>query len=142
MSKPNPIDDSFDAFWDEQTGGLRTTVIQGVEVVVPNDLPQGFAARFAQLKDSGKDDDAAELIGMLYGEEAVKKWMEPPQIGTRKLMTALLWGMAQASGEDITFAEAYERLKNQLSGKAQATAPNRAARRTAQKKPSGATGGR
>lgn len=141
MSKPSPIDDSFDAFWEEQHGGLRTTVIQGVEVVVPTDLPQGFAHRFNQLKDSGKDDDAAELVGMLYGEEAAKKWMEPPQIGTRKLMTALLWGMAQASGEDITFAEAYERLRQQLAGKAK-PAPNRAARRTAQRKPSGATGGR
>ncbi|GGW41372.1 hypothetical protein [Streptomyces xantholiticus] len=141
MTKPSPIEDSFDAFWEEQTGGLRTTVINGVEVAVPNDLPQGFAQRFDRLKDSDKAEDAAELVAMLYGDEAAKKWMEPPQIGTRKLMTALLWGMAQASGEDITFAEAYQRLQDHLTGKAK-TPPNRAARRTAQRKPSGATGGR
>ncbi|WP_151480622.1 hypothetical protein [Streptomyces albicerus] len=138
-ARKHPIDDSFDAFWDEQHGGHRTTVVKGVTVVVPNDLPVGFGERYAALSDSSSDEDVAELIAMLFGEEAAEKWLAPPKIGTRQLMTVLLWGMAQASGDDITFAEALERVTKELKGKAQS--PNRAARRAVSKKPSASTGG-
>ncbi|MCM2394363.1 hypothetical protein [Streptomyces albipurpureus] len=134
-----PIEESFDAFWEELTGGSRTTVIEGVTVPVPVDLPLGFGERFTALQASESDEDAAELVALLFGQAAADQWLAPPKIGTRKLMTVLLWGMAQAAGEDLSFAEAYERLRTQAgTGKA----PNRQARRAAQKKPSAGTGGR
>lgn len=132
-----PAPESLDAFWDEVHGGRRTTVIEGVEVVVPTDLPMGFERRFNELSDSSSDDDVGELIGMIFGEAVAEQWLAPPRIGSRKLMTALMWGMAQAMGEDIGFAEAYKRVQ----GKGRRP-PNRAARRAAQKKPSAGTGTR
>lgn len=137
---PSTEPDSFDAFWDEVHGGRRTTLIEGVQVSVPTDLPLGFQERYRELANSSSDDDAVELIEMLFGADAAKQWMAPPKIGQRKLMTVLLWGMAQALGEDVDFAEAYRRVQaGAVEGKAPA---NRASKRAAQRKPSGSSGGR
>lgn len=137
MTAVTPAPESFDAFWNEIHGGHRTTTVEGVEVTVPTDVPMGFERRFAELSESSSDDDVAELVTLLFGEDAAAQWLAPPAIGFRKLLTILMWGMAQSLGEDITFREAYDRVQ----GKAR-TGPNRAARRAASKKPSGTTGGR
>lgn len=135
-------DQSFDDFWDEVHGGRRTTVVMGVEVAVPNDVPFGFSERFEALKDSTSEDDAAELIALIFGDEAADAWMAPPRIGLRKLLTILAWGMAQASGQDITFAEAYKGVTEGLTAEGKApTGKNRAARRAAPKPRSAAGGG-
>lgn len=130
---------SFDAFWDEVHGGRRTTTVCGVEIVVPNDLPFGFSERFNSLQESESDEDAAQLIALLFGDDAAKTWMSPPGIGTRKLFTILTWGMAQALGENLSFAEAHERITQRMTSKGKApSGQNRAARR----KQSATTGGR
>ncbi|NUK07461.1 hypothetical protein HRW18_05415 [Streptomyces lunaelactis] len=137
-TKGNP-EKSFDDFWDEVHGGRRTTVVAGVEVAVPNDLPFGFSERFEALKDSESEDDAVELITLIFGQDAAEAWMAPPTIGTRKLFTILGWGMAHASGEDISFAEAHARVTESLTAEGKApSGQNRAARR----QQSAGTGGR
>lgn len=129
---------SFDDFWDEVHGGRRTTVVAGVEVAVPNDLPFGFSERFEALKDSESEADAGELISLIFGEDAAAQWMAPPTIGTRKLFTILGWGMAHASGEDISFAEAHKRVTESLTAEGKApSGQNRAARRSQSKSTGG-----
>ncbi|MEU9606150.1 hypothetical protein [Streptomyces sp. NPDC048057] len=132
---------SFDAWWTE-VHGARTTEVCGLTVKVPSDLPYGFNKRFEELQDSDSDEDAAELVALLFGEEAASAWLDgPDRIGTRQLFTILGWGMAQAQGEDVSYQEAYDAVMEQVVGKA--PEPNRAERRAAaQKRPSRSTGGR
>ncbi|MFI1942062.1 hypothetical protein ACH44C_33630 [Streptomyces purpureus] len=127
---------SWEDFKREQFGG-RTEEICGVTVRVPTDVPYGFDERLQELSDSSAPEDVAELIGALFGPGALDQWVENG-IGQMELMTVLTWGMAQASGQDLTFSEAYEALTSDDPGKALVPAPNRAARRAS----SASTGGR
>jgi hypothetical protein len=129
--------ESFDAFWAE-VRGRKTTTICGVTVAVPNDIPFGFNERFEALKDSERQEDASELVAMFFGDGLMEQW-EKAGIGYFQLLTILTWGMAQATGQDMSFAEAYEAVTSaDIGGKAPA---NRAERRAAPKKRSAAGGG-
>ncbi|MFD5266757.1 hypothetical protein [Streptomyces sp. NPDC058335] len=128
---------SWDEFWAQASGGRRE-VIRGVEVTVPTDIPLAMEARINDLQESESEEDFAELITLLFGIDALKSWRENG-MGLLELQTVLAWGIAQANGKELTFAEAFELVKQQDdAGKA----PNRAARRAASKSPSKSTGGR
>lgn len=135
------LEQSFDEFWDEVHGGRRTTVVMGVEVAVPNDVPFGFNERFEALKDSSSEDDAAELIALIFGDDAAEQWMAPPRIGLRKLLTILAWGMGQSAGQDISFAEAYKGVNESLSAEGKAPSGVNRQNRRASKPRSTSTGG-
>lgn len=123
--------ETWDAFWAEATGG-RTEVIRGVEVQVPTDMPMVMEKRVEELSDSDREEDLAELISLLFGDDVLSAWVEAG-MGARELQTVLTWGMAHASGRDLSFAEALDLVRNgggegkQVGPKG----PNRATRRAA-----------
>ncbi len=128
--------DDFDAFWAE-VRGRRTTTVCGVEVPVPTDVPYGFQERLDQLGESDRQEDAEELVAMLFGDGVMEQW-KAAGIGYVQLLTIITWGMAQGTGEPMSFAEAYKAV---LARDQEGKAPNRAARRAASKPRSASTGG-
>lgn len=140
--KTNPDHESWDAFWQEASGG-RTEVIRGVEVQVPTDMPLAMEKRIEELSDSEAEEDLAELIAMLFGADVLDAWVDAG-MGVLEFQTVLTWGMAQAGGRDLSFREALELVRSG-GGEGKQVAPkgpNRAARRSAPAKRSAAGGGR
>jgi hypothetical protein len=128
---------SWDEFWAE-VAPSRTEVIRGIEVQVPTDMPLAVEKRIGELRESEAEEDIGELLQLLFGV-GLDEWREAG-MGLRELQTVLTWGIAQASGRDMSFAEAYE-LVSAGDGEGKPLAPkgpNRAARRA----PSKSTGGR
>lgn len=133
--------DSFDAFWEQQGKSGRTTVIRGVTVPVPADLPLAFELRADELKESEAEQDIRELLSLLFGGDHFDEWRSKG-MGLLELKTVLAWGAAQGSGRDISFAEALEAV---TAAEGEGKAPsgqNRAARRAAPKQRSASSGGR
>nr|WSX48894.1 hypothetical protein OG409_07990 [Streptomyces sp. NBC_00974] len=131
--------DSFDAYWAEVSGS-RTETIRGITVRVPVDVPMVLEQRMSDLQDSEREEDIAELVALLFdvGPDTLSAW-KTNGMGLTEFQVALAWGLAHASGSPVTFAEAHDMVrKAEAEGKAQATAPNRAARRAS----SASTGGR
>jgi hypothetical protein len=121
----------------------ETVDVEGVQVPVPADLPFGFQHRAEQLSASSSEEDVAELITMLFGPDIFEQLVEAG-LGAIGFLTLLMWGMAQGSGRDMSFGEAYEIVASDDPGKAVAKAipANRAARRAASKPRSTSTGAR
>lgn len=133
--------DSFDAFWAAAAKSSRTTVIRGVTVPVPADLPLSFELRAQELQESTAEADIREMLSLLFGEDHFDTW-RAAGIGLLELQTVLAWGAAQGSGRDVTFAEALEAVKAKDGEGKAPSGQNRAARRAAPKKQSASTGGR
>lgn len=121
----------------------ETVDVEGVPVPVPADLPFGFQHRAEQLSSSSSEDDVAELVTMLFGPDVFGRLVEAG-LGAMGFLTLLMWGMAQGSGKDLSFSEAYEIVTSDDPGKAvtRAMPQNRAGRRAASKSPSKSTGTR
>lgn len=122
--------------------GSRTETIAGVTVRVPTDMPLGLqdrATALGDLDESARVEEFQELVDTLFGPDVFDQWVEAG-MGQVELLTALTWGMAQASGRDMSFSEAYELVTSDDPGKALAQ-PNRASRRAASKPRSASTGG-
>jgi hypothetical protein len=136
--------ETWDAFWSEVSSG-RTEVIRGIEVRVPTDMPLVMERRIDELRESEAEEDVAELVALLFGEDILDAWIDAG-MGSLEFQTVLTWGMAQAGGQDISFADALDLVRNgggegkQVGPKG----PNRAARRAtgAPAKRSAAGGGR
>ncbi|MGW6458030.1 hypothetical protein ACWF94_19310 [Streptomyces sp. NPDC055078] len=145
MTAPKPKRAAHQS-WDDftrETFGNRTEEIYGVTVPVPADMPFGFSERAEALRDldeSSRLEEFADLVDILFGDGVFEQWAAGG-MGQLQLMTVLTWGMAQASGREMTFSEAYEVVTSDDPGKAMAQ-PNRAARRAASKPRSASTGGR
>lgn len=137
-ARKTPTTQSWDDFWSEAAGGRRET-IRGVEVTVPTDIPLALERRISELQESESEEDFAELIALLFGTDALDRWRENG-MGLLELQTLLAWGLAHASGQEITFGEALELVKREQADGGKA--PNRAARRAASRAPSASTGGR
>lgn len=132
---------SFDAFWAEVSGGA-TEIIRDVEVAIPTDVPIAMELRIQQLQESESEQDVRELVGLLFGVDALDQWAAAG-MGLRELQTVLTWGLAHAAGQPLTFREAHETVTAaEQAAEGKAPGPNRAARRSASKKPSASTGGR
>ncbi|MBT2449483.1 hypothetical protein J7F03_20800 [Streptomyces sp. ISL-43] len=139
VPKTRQAPDSFDAYWAE-VSGARTETIRGITVRVPVDVPMVLEQRMADLQDSEQEEDIAELVAFLFnvGPDTLSTWRQKG-MGLTEFQVVLAWGLAHASGSDLTFAQAHELVKKaEAEGKAQAAAPNRAARRAS----SASTGGR
>lgn len=141
MAGQQPAEDggSWDAFWDDIRASGRTETIRGVTVQVPTDIPLAVERRMEELQDSSALEDVAELVAGIFGADVLEQWIDAG-MGTIEFKTVVAWGMAQGTGQDIDFRDAYERVRAADEGKP--PGPNRAARRAASKKPSAATGGR
>lgn len=127
---------SWDAFWGEVSKG-STEVIRGVEVEVPTDMPLILEQRVAELQDSEREEDVAELVTLLFGTDCMTQWRDKG-MGLREFQTVLTWGIAHAGGKKLSFGEALALVeKGEGAGKAPKE-PNRAARRAQ----STVTGGR
>lgn len=131
---------SWDDFWADVRPADRTEIICGVEVLVPSDCTLDFTRRLGELEQSDSEDDLRELIAMLFGDGVLDEWTDAGMTA-RQLQTALLWGIAHANGNPMSFARAYELAQGAAEGKAPA-APNRAQRRAAARPRSAASGGR
>jgi hypothetical protein len=125
----NSASQSWDQFWGEVSKG-RTEVIRGVEIKVPTDMPLILEQRVQELQDSSDMNDVAELLSILFGTDCIEQWREAG-MGLQEFQTVLTWGIAHANGSDLSFAEAYDLVKNgDGEGKAMAPpTPNRAVRR-------------
>ncbi|MEU0199130.1 MULTISPECIES: hypothetical protein [unclassified Streptomyces] len=134
--------ETWDDFWAEVSGG-RTEVIRGVEVQVPTDMPLAMEKRVDELRESEAEEDVAELVALLFGADILTAWIENG-MGVQEFQIVLTWGMAQAGGRDLSFAEALELVRDGAGEGKQAgpKGPNRAARRAAPAKRSAAGGGR
>lgn len=129
---------SWDEFWAEverkeaaERGTPATTVIRGIEVVIPHDLPLKFDQRLARIERGEIEDDekaVEELVADLFGVDAYRKWVDAG-MGGLEFRVVLLWGMANGKGQRMSFAEAYEAVKSQ--GKT--LRPNRRMRRASAK---------
>ncbi|WP_128977285.1 hypothetical protein [Streptomyces roseicoloratus] len=127
--------------WDDfkrEVFGARTETIEGVEVRVPADVPFGFEQRLAELTDSAEQEDVEELVAVLFGPDTFDQLTEAG-VGQIGMLTILTWGMARASGNAITFQQAYEAITSGDLGKAFPQTPQNRAERRGQSK---STGGR
>ncbi|MEU9002583.1 hypothetical protein [Streptomyces sp. NPDC048551] len=124
---------SWDDFW-ASVSRPKTTKIRGVEVAIPTDMPMLVEQRAEELHDSTSLDDVAELVGLIFGQDCLAQWRDAG-MGLLEFRVVLTWGMANARGRALSFAEAYE-LSQEVADEGKAP-PNRAARRAR----SAATGG-
>lgn len=132
--------EAWGEFWAEVAGGPeRTETIRGITVTVPKDLPIAVEHRIEVLSESDKYDDMAELVALLFGVDALDQWRDTG-MGMLELQTILTWGMAQASGTDITFRQAYDAVTG-ADGEGKPAAP-KGANRAARRAQSASTGGR
>lgn len=139
-AKP-PESAGWDAFWAEVQAKGATEVIRGVEVVVPTDLPLSFQMRMNALKDSDRDEDVRELVGLIFGAGVLDQWVDA-DMGAQELKVVLAWGVANGGGKPVTFREAYDMvMEAEAAGKAPSPQPNRATRRAASTGRSSASGG-
>lgn len=127
---------TWDDFWAEVSPPERREVIRGVEVTVPRNLPLKFNRRLEELRDSTRDEDVAELVGMLFGPGVLDQWIENG-MSAPELQVVLAWGIANGNGQDFTFRQAYEAVRAQQAG--QQTGQGKASRPTTRR---AATGGR
>lgn len=123
-----PKSQSWDDFKREAFGG-RTEVIEGVAVPVPTEVPLLLEDLLAGLGPHSSIDDFAEVVDLLFGEGIFDQWKRAG-MGSTGLLTAITWGAAQGSGNDITFLEAYQLSLSDDPGKALGQRQNRAARRS------------
>lgn len=138
----NPATQSWDAFWAEVNAKPQTEVIRGVTVPVPSDMPLGFQQRVNALRDSDRDEDVQELVALIFGPGVLDQWIANG-MGEREFRIVCGWGIANGAGKSTTFREAFDLMAMaEAEGKApgEPSAPNRATRRAATKKPSSAGG--
>ena len=127
MSNTEPFDDDleqpdddaveeagWDAFWDEtlrkeaaERGQAPTTIIRGVTVRIPQDLPLKYEAKAKRLKDSSDDAAFGELLAELFGTDVLDAWREAG-MGVREFRVILAWGLSHGRGKPLTFREAYD----------------------------------
>lgn len=140
-TKPPAESAGWDAFWAEVQAKGATEVIRGVTVPVPSDLPLSFQMRMNALKDSDRDEDIRELVGLIFGVGVLDQWVDAG-MGAQELKIVLAWGVANGGGKPVTFREAYDLvMEAEAAGKAPSPQPNRATRRAASTGRSSASGG-
>ncbi|MFG1997877.1 hypothetical protein ACGFNU_01865 [Spirillospora sp. NPDC048911] len=101
--------DDFDAFWAEQrrhTGGHQIKVF-GELVTLPSELPMDVEWRLEAIRDLPAGEVRAEiedLVGLLYGDGVLDRWRAHGITG-QQFQVLLVYGMARASGREVSFEE-------------------------------------
>ena len=121
---------SFDDFWAEveraelaERGALPTVDICGVTVTVPHDNPLRVELGARAKADSTAMEDVQQLVGDLFGTDVLDHWITAGMTN-RQFRTVLLWGLANGNGKEMSFAQAYEFVKDGELGKASRTTLN------------------
>lgn len=138
-------EDDFLQYWEsrpEKT--VETKRILGVDIPVPHDVPLKFTQKVAELKGSSDPDDVKELLEVLFGTNPLDAWVDNGATA-EQLQVILAWGMTNAQGNPIGFAEAAELVEQARARDAEGKAPvplNRAARRASSRTRASARTGR
>lgn len=130
---PHESTEDFDAFWAAHRAQRQrpTATIRGVVVAVPDSIPLEFEDLYAQAQGRSDPDAYRRLIAHLFGEDTYVAW-KAAGMGSAELQVVLAWGMANAAGRRMSFAEAAEFVATAEATKSaagKAPRPNRAARR-------------
>lgn len=98
--------EDFDQFWAQQnrTGPVLRNVF-GVDVQLPASMPLRFEVEARRVARSQSEDDTRRLVGLLFGEHALDRWVESG-MDAEQFAVLLLWGSARVSGTAMTLAEA------------------------------------
>ncbi|GAA1994396.1 hypothetical protein GCM10009799_20630 [Nocardiopsis rhodophaea] len=141
--------ESFDAFWAEVEAkqkaekAPRTETILGVTVQVPT--PDTMTLRFRRQLDQLNMDrrgtteaEVRAVLADLFGPDALDAWTDAGMT-EQQLAVVMAWGIACASGTEITWREAYEAV---TEGKAPDRLTAGAAGAATSTRRSGGTGGR
>jgi hypothetical protein len=102
-------DRSFDEFWESIEDTPETEVIRGVEVRVPSPstVTLRTQTRLRRLDlDTVSDADLTAAINDLFGDDAYQRWHDAG-MQIRQLGVVLVWGLARAGGNSISWPEAY-----------------------------------
>jgi hypothetical protein len=140
-----PDEDDFLAYWQtrpERTPDLKR--ILGVDIPVPRDVPLRFMDQVAALKNSSDPDDVRHLLTILFGTDPIDEWVANGATADQ-FQVILAWGMANAQGNPIGFAEAAELVEQARARDAEGKAPvplNRADRRASSRTRASARTGR
>lgn len=114
---PEPVDgdDDFLQFWRGFVAEeIRPTKrILGVDVAIPNDLPLYYDTLEERMATSDKGAGSPEalalyqeMLTLLFGEGTVTAWTEEQNLTSLQLRVLTVWGMVNAKGRAIDFAEA------------------------------------
>jgi hypothetical protein len=138
-------EDDFLSYWSSRPGApVETKRIIGVDIPVPRDVPLRFMDQVAALKDSTDPDDILHLLEMLFGSNPLDAWVANDATG-EQLQVILAWGMSNAQGNPIDFAEAAVLVDKARARDAEGKAPvplNRAGRRASSRTRTSARTGR
>ncbi|HEY1176211.1 MAG TPA: hypothetical protein VGF17_08635 [Phytomonospora sp.] len=124
----------FDAFFAEEsaTRPRQSLTLYGSTYTLPESLPLLFTLQMERVQDSSDPDDVRKMLATLYGGNVLDTWAERGMTD-RQLGVVLIYSAANIRRPgSCTMRRAAELHEQQEAGKA--TAPNRAARRTATKK--------
>ncbi|HEX2314663.1 MAG TPA: hypothetical protein VHJ17_13060 [Thermomonospora sp.] len=106
--------EDFDAFWAERrqdAGGHRIRVF-GELVTLPTELPMDVEWRLEAVRDLPADRARAEieeLVGLLYGDGVLERWRAHGITG-RQFQVLLVYGIARASGRDVSLEDAFTQV--------------------------------
>lgn len=104
-------------------------------------------ARAELVSDAAAMNDTKNLLSDLFGQDVLDQWIESGMT-EREFSTVLLWGMAHGKGQEITFLDAYQAVRDAEGNRkpagaaGPADAPPRSSKPTAKRKRPAATGGR
>lgn len=127
--------EDFDGFWAAQHP-VTPAKIRGRLVTPPIDVPLVLVDKLDRVQGSTDVESVKDVLADIFGRGTVEHWTEQ-QMGFREFQTVLAWAGAHMRGQRVTFADAYELVKQamadleaQAAGKAPAPS-NRKGRRAA-----------
>lgn len=106
--EPTPVDaegvEDFDAFWSEQDRTRVRVRIMGEVIELPPALPLEFELLAKKLAASSKEKDVHRLVGVLFGEQALGRWIAKG-MDAEQFSVLLVWGPLRIAGKDVSLAE-------------------------------------
>lgn len=86
----------------------------GIEVPVPTDTPLSYTLKAQEIQDSSAEDprNILKLLGDVLGKKIAEQ-IEEVDPGIRAIGALLLWAFKNASGDEISFEDAYTQYLEQ-----------------------------
>lgn len=136
-SDEQDVFEDFDAYWAEHgtRPTVRTALICGVEVEVPNDLPLEVEVITRRRGGDLTDTDVERVVELIFGKETFDEWLAKGMTSAQ-FPIVCAWGMLNGSGKPTTFAEAAKHVEES------AERPTNRAERRAATRPRGSVSGR
>lgn len=111
----SPKDKHFNvAAFLKSVGPSEVIDFYGIEVPVPTDTPLSYTLRAQEIQDSSAEDpsNVLRLLADVLGEEIAEK-IKKKDPGIRAIGALLLWAYQNASGEEMSFEDAYYKYLEQ-----------------------------